>query len=112
MNWSVEYLEEARNDISRLDKSQRLVVRKAIEKVRANPLPQSEGGYGKPLGNKAIANLSGLLKIKIKALGIRIVYKLVRVDKKMVIVIVGARANEQVYRDAGKRMKPYQNPLK
>lgn len=48
--WQVEYLKEAVEDLKRLDHSQRLQVLKAINKVSSNPLPQNEGGYGKPLG--------------------------------------------------------------
>lgn len=52
MIWDVEYIPEAQQDFDRLDGSQKKIVRKAIEKVRQNPLPVEEGDYGKPLGNK------------------------------------------------------------
>ena len=52
MNWEVEYLPEAESDLKSLDGSQRILVLKAIKKVKQNPLPVYEGGYGKPLGNK------------------------------------------------------------
>ena len=67
MNWSVEYLPEAKKDLKNLDGSQRLLVLKAIKKVQTNPLPQPEGGYGKPLGNKNGNDLSGFLKVKLKS---------------------------------------------
>ena len=57
MNWQVVYLPEVEKDFRALSRDQALTVRKAIEKVRQNPLPQSEGGYGKPLGNKRQNNL-------------------------------------------------------
>jgi mRNA interferase RelE/StbE len=57
--WKVEYLRESLEDIKRLDQSQRAQVIKAINKVAFNPLPQAEGGYGKPLGNKGGTNLAG-----------------------------------------------------
>ena len=50
MAWDIVYHEMARKDLHRLDKSQRAQVLKAIEKVARNPLPNHEGGYGKPLG--------------------------------------------------------------
>ena len=53
-HWDVEFTEEAEKDRATLDRSQRLQVDKAIYKVSQNPLPQSEGGYGKPLGNKQL----------------------------------------------------------
>ena len=46
MSWDVVYLEEARKDLASLDGSQAKLVRKAIQKVSGNPLPDSEGGYG------------------------------------------------------------------
>ncbi len=51
MNWIVEYTKEAAQDLKSLDTTQQKQVLKAIEKVSSNPLPNTEGGYGKPLGN-------------------------------------------------------------
>ena len=82
MKWAIEYLDEAQKDVRRLDGSQRKQYAKAIDKVCQNPLPANEGGYGTPLGNKGGRNLTGLLKIKLKQSGIRIVYRLVRQDDK------------------------------
>jgi len=101
--WRVEYLKEAVEDLKRLDHSQRLQVLKAIDKVSTNPLPQNEGGYGKPLGNKNSLRLSGYLKIKLKRLGIRVVYKLVREKDVIKVIVVSARANDEVYLLAQKR---------
>ena len=39
MNWTIDYIPEARKDIKNLDNSQWLSLRRAIEKVRQNPLP-------------------------------------------------------------------------
>ena len=50
--WKVEYLSEALDDIKQLDQGQRVQVVKAINRVAVDPLPQNEGGYGKPLGKK------------------------------------------------------------
>ena len=71
--WKIEYLREAVDDLKKLDHSQRLQVIKAIDKVSENPLPQAEGGFGKPLGNKNSSKLAGYLKIK--ALFVNIVGK-------------------------------------
>ena len=46
MSWNVNYLPEALEDLRRLDGSQRILIRKAIQKVCRNPLPEAEGGYG------------------------------------------------------------------
>lgn len=103
MKWKVIYLPEVEKDLRDLDGSQRILVRKAIEKVRLNPLPSDEGGYGKPLGNHSSTKLTGLLKIKLKAAGIRIVYKLIRTESEMLIIVIGARADDEVYEIAQNR---------
>ena len=102
--WKIEFTVEAKKDKAGLDHVQQLQIDKAIYKVSKNPLPQSEGGYGKPLGNKQSNNLTGLLKIKLLKLGIRIVYKLVRADGIMKIIVVAVRADDEVYEVAAKRI--------
>ena len=103
MSWIVAYLPEAEQDILALARNQQVIVNKAIKKVRQNPLPQSEGGYGKPLGHKHGLNLTNFSKIKLRGAGIRIVYKLVRTEKQMLVVVVGVREDEEVYEIAAKR---------
>lgn len=104
MSWELGYLPEARKDIQGLDRSQQIIVSKAIRKVKQNPLPQDEGGYGKPLGHKSGRNLTNLLKIKLKKEGIRIVYKIVRTETRMLIAVIGVREDEEVYEIAKRRM--------
>lgn len=105
MNWSIRFLPQAQDDFDRLDGSHKKQVATALCKVSANPLPYTEGGYGKPLGHHAASNLTGLLKVKLKKAGLRIVYQLERRDKQMVIVIIDIRDDERVYRLAEKRLK-------
>ena len=107
MNWYDKYLPEAREDIHKLDGSQRKLVRKAIEKVKKSPLPADEGGYGKPLGHKQGTNLTSFLKVKLRASGLRIVYKLERSESSFLVVIVGVRADEEVYKEAQSRVKKH-----
>ena len=105
MTWQVKYLPQAEQDLAALDGSQRIQVAKAIKKVKQNPLPASEGGYGKPLGNRSGSSLAGLLKIKLKALGIRIVYRLIRTETTMQIVVIGVRQDDEVYEIAQRRVR-------
>lgn len=107
MTWSIEFLEEAAKDMKKLDHSVQIQVLKGITKVSKNPLPVEEGGYGKPLGNKSGINLTNLLKIKFRDLGIRVVYKVERVDGVMKIIVVSARTDEQVYKEAAKRREKH-----
>lgn len=107
MGWEVTYLPEAAGDLKSLDWSVRMRVIKVIERVKTNPLPQSEGGYGKPLGNKLTYDLTGLMKVKLLSEGIRVVYKLVCSDDEMKIVVIGARSDEEVYRLAKNRREKH-----
>lgn len=89
--WTDKYLKEAEKDISKLDPKIREIVFAGITKVLQNPLPTTEGGYGKLLGNKRGGNLTGFFKIKFKDINIRVVYTLVRDVKVMNIVVVSLR---------------------
>ena len=105
MTWEVKYLPEAGKYLKALDHSRQIVVRKAINKVKRNPLPQDEGGYGKPLGHKHGLNLTGFLKVKLRKEGIRIVYKLFKTETRMLVVVIGVREDEEVYEIAQRRIQ-------
>lgn len=107
MTWSVEFLAEAEKDMRKLDHSVQIQVLKGIRKVSRNPLPSEEGGYGKPLGNKNGIDLTNLMKIKYRDLGIRVVYKIERVEEIMKIIVVSARTDEQVYKEAAQRREKH-----
>lgn len=107
MNWTLKFLPEARDDLKALAGNQRILVLKAIEKVRQNPVSIYEGDYGKPLGNKNDNDLSGFMKIKLRGAGLRVVYKVIKTETEMLIVVIGARADDEVYQIAGKRIKKY-----
>lgn len=103
MSWKLEYLPEAEKDLKDLDGSQRILVLKAIKKVQQNPLPVDKQGYGKPLGNHSSTSLAGLLKIKLRSTGLRVVYLLRRTESSMMVIVIGVRADEEVYELAQKR---------
>lgn len=105
MAWKIEYTKDAEKDLKKLDRSQQLQTLKAIQKVSANPLPNTEGGYGKPLGNHLSGNLAGYLKIKLLKLGLRVIYCLVRENNNMKIIIISVRDDETVYKLAQQRIK-------
>ena len=107
MTWCVEFLKEAEKDMKKLDHSMQIQVLKGIKKVSQNPLPVDEGGYGKPLGNKSGTKLTNLMKIKFRNIGIRVVYKIERIDEIMKIVVVSARTDDQVYKEAASRREKY-----
>lgn len=103
MKWSVNFLPEAQKDYNALSRHQQIIVSKAIEKVRENPLSQADGGYGKPLGHKRGVNLTNFLKIKLRGEGLRIVYKIIHTETTMLIIIIGVREDEEVYNLAKNR---------
>ena len=107
MTWRINFLPEARKDILSLARNQQIIVEKALKKVKENPLPKAEGGNGSPLGHKQGSNLTNLLKIKLRGEGIRIVYKLLRTETSMLIIVVGVREDEEVYAIAHKRKTKY-----
>ncbi|WP_260620374.1 hypothetical protein [Gordonibacter massiliensis (ex Traore et al. 2017)] len=59
------------------------------------------------MGNKRLSQLSGLMKIKLKADGIRIVYQLMRTERSMRVVVIGVRSDDEVYREAQKRRESH-----
>lgn len=101
--WQLQYLPEAERDMRELDPSVRARIVRAIDKVLSNPLPRHLGGYGDALSNQNDARLAGLCKVKLRKDGIHIVYKAVEQDGKMIVIVVGARADNEVYREAAKR---------
>ncbi|MCX6068034.1 MAG: type II toxin-antitoxin system RelE/ParE family toxin [Chloroflexi bacterium] len=105
MKWDIEFTQEAKKDLIGLDNSQQIQVLKAIRKVSGNPLPTSEGGHGKPLGNRMSGKLAGYLKIKLQKIGLRVVYCLVRNVNVMRIIIISVRDDETVYKLAQKRIQ-------
>ena len=101
--WKIVYHKEALVELKKLDKSQRVEVVKKIKQVAKNPLPRSEDGYGDPLGSKSGTKLSGFFKIKFQKSGLRVVYKVVRNNNEMQIIVVSAREDDEVYQIAWKR---------
>ena len=53
------------------------------------------------------ASWPGFNKIKFKKAGLRVVYALQRVEGKMVVVIISARADDFVYYEAEKQRKKH-----
>jgi len=101
--YKVLYSHYAEKDLDNLDNSQRIQVLKAIDKVSKNPLSKLEGGYGEPLGNKQGLNLTGLFKIKLLKLGIRIIYRVIKTEERMDIIVIAARSDNYVYNEISKR---------
>ena len=62
-------------------------------------------GIGKPLGHHASSNLTGYYKIKLRDLGYRVVYGLVREKEVMKVIVISIRDEEAVYQEAERRIE-------
>ena len=98
--YKIEYLPGVRDDMDTLDGSQRKAVQMALEKLRRQP-----GEYGKPLGNKHGLNLTGLRRLKLNALGIRVVYLTIPQRETALVLAVGKREDDKIYREALRRYR-------
>ncbi|MDR1088577.1 MAG: type II toxin-antitoxin system RelE/ParE family toxin [Coriobacteriales bacterium] len=107
MSWEIEFLPEADEEIDGLDGSVKKRALSIINRAAKNPLPHDEGGYGSPLRNTQEAKLAGLLKLKLKSSGLRVVYALKRTKTTMTVIVVGVREDSEVYREAEKRRIRY-----
>jgi len=104
MTWKIEYIKEAQRDLQKLDPYKCRMILKAIEKTAERPLPPPDG-IGKPLGHHASSNLTGYYKIKLRDLGYRVVYSLIREGNVMKVIVISIRDDEAVYREAEKRIE-------
>ena len=104
MTWKIEYIKEAQRDLLKLDPYNRRIILKAIEKTAERPLPPPDG-IGKSLGHHASANLTGYYKIKLRDLGYRVVYGLVREKEVMKVIVISIRDEEAVYQEAERRIE-------
>lgn len=109
--WTVKFIPEAEKEFSELDRGFKKQVIIGITKVSQNPLPSTEGGYGKTLGSKNNLELSGFFKIKFRSIAIRVVYTLVREEHVMNIVVVNKRDEDKCYELADQRKLKYREKL-
>lgn len=104
MTWEIKFTDKAIRDLRKIKEPTKSHIQKALRKVASNPLPQHEGGYGKPLGHHNGSNLSGLLKIILRNDGVRVVYQLERTATQMTIIVIGVRDDAFVYEEAARRI--------
>lgn len=99
--FEVVFIEEAKKDYQKLDGSVKKFVDIAIAKMieRADEL-------GEVLTKKNTSNLFGCRRIKFKKIGIRIVYRVIGNQAEIAeIIAIGKRGENEVYKDALKRLK-------
>ncbi|MFZ3100953.1 MAG: hypothetical protein WA131_08270 [Desulfitobacteriaceae bacterium] len=102
---------DASEEYSKLDKSVLPVVNKAIDELeyRADEI-------GKPLGNKNSTKLAGCKEIKLRELGIRIVFRItcekVEVLRIVYVLAIDARSKDYVFKVAHERLKKFKGHSK
>lgn len=104
MEWKIEYIKEAQKDLKSLDPHNRKLILKAIQKTALHPLPPPDG-IGKPLGNHSATKLNGYYKIKLRELGYRVVYGLIKENNVMKVIVISIRDDELVYKEAERRIQ-------
>lgn len=94
------FWKEAEKDWHKLDGSQKKFIAKGLLRIQENG-----ANIGEELGNKRNSNLCGYRKLKFKANGLRIVYKIVdNVIEVAEIIVIGNRADAEVYDTTQKRI--------
>ncbi len=104
--WRIELVPEAEEEFMSLDRAQRLLVAKGLEKIQHDPI-----NVGKALGNKGQgADRTKLLhfrSVRIQKGNLRIVWTVPANQRSPVLVAIvaaiGERGEEIVYRTASKR---------
>jgi len=98
MQYKLDILIEAHNDIASFSNRERILIFKQLKKIAKSP------ELGDFLGNKNGYDLSGCRKMYADNKRIRIVYKIVE-DKIIVeVVAVGNRSEMEVYAKASQRV--------
>ena len=101
---TVRLLPEAADDVRALDGAARTLVLKALKKLESDPAQR-----GAALGSRANgqSDLTSFRKLVVGDRQYRIVYR-VEADGSVVVVwVVGARADDEVYRTAQRRVEAY-----
>ena len=92
MNIKVRYVRDFVEDMTMFNEHERSLIRAAVLKIRENPLKLSEGGVGKVAvesGNESI------LSVKLTAVSLRIVYKLIKSkDGESALVIFASAVSD------------------
>jgi mRNA interferase RelE/StbE len=99
MKYKIFFHPDAAREVVGLDKREKLLVLKQINKLSLMP------GQGKKLGNKQGFDLSGYRKMYVDKKKIRIVYKIVEEKILVQVIAVGKRDSMKVYKKAANRNK-------
>lgn len=92
--------EDAREDLRDMDGSARILVFKALAKLRTNPEQR-----GAPLGSRTSGNLTTFRKLVVGDRDYRIVYRVEPDGTVVVVWVIGRRCDDEVYELAMSRLR-------
>lgn len=99
MAYKVEFLPEAAREFDALDGSLKKIAAKQLDKLAERP------ELGEPLGRRMGIDLTGYRKIYFGKKSYRIVYE-VRKQRLVILVIgIGKREREEIYREVSERLR-------
>ena len=98
MNYKLELLFAAHEDLSEFSNREKILIYKQFKKIQKSP------ELGTLLGNKNGYDLSGCRKMYADNKKIRIVYKIVEDRIIIEVIAVGKRNEMEVYKKASKRV--------
>ncbi len=94
--YEIEWTEYSKDDYERLDGSQKVFVDKALDRIKV---------YGMNSGERLRGNLAGCNRLKNNRLGLRVIFRETKNKVEVIqIVVIGKRADHEVYRIASKRL--------
>lgn len=94
MNYELEFKESARREWSKLDNSIKALFKKRLAERLAMPRVESA----------RLAGMPDCYKIKLRDAGYRLVYQVIDARVVIVVIAVGKRENDLVYRLARERL--------
>ena len=98
--FEIVFIEDAKEDYRKLDGSEKKYVDIALAKMRFRA-----DELGEELTKKGESNLIGCKKIKFRKIGIRIVFRVIGGQVEIAeIISIGKRRNDEVYKNAAKRL--------
>jgi mRNA interferase RelE/StbE len=95
MTFEIEFDERAFREWQRLDKTIREQFKKKLKKLQENPYVESSRLHG---------DLAGCFKIKLRASGFRLIYKVLDGQLVILVIAIGKREDSKAYETATQRI--------
>ncbi len=93
MTYNLEFLEEAKKEWEKLNPTIRQQLKKKLVQILESPR----------ISKNQLSGSTNRYKIKLRSVGYRLVYEVIDQEVVVLVVAVGRRENNQVYKAADKR---------